>query len=150
MHSLSFGCAIIYHSDPGGAHRIVAGRDDSFCGHAVKPSRRTAKDAHEDHDRVLHRLKLRAPGHQFGGRNQVEVPGRRGAAGPVERRALRGDARWEADLREVEDGSTRGIRRGVKQDRTGEVSGEAWTPYRPPRPAAPSVSSCPGEVELPC
>jgi len=45
------------------------------------------------HYRILRRLKLRAPGHQSGGRAQTRIPGHRRKTDPVVRGTLRGDGR---------------------------------------------------------
>src|SRR5215208_908667 len=58
--------------------------------------------SHAHHDRILHRLKLRAPGRQVGGRARAAVPRRGRGASPGIGWTLRGIERWLAGLPEVE------------------------------------------------
>ena len=59
-------------------------------------------DTHEDLDRILHDLKLRAPGHQFGGRDHGAVPGRRSRAEAELGWTVRSHRGRRARFREVE------------------------------------------------
>ena len=52
---------------------------------------------HEDFDRVLHTLKLLAPGHQFGGKDQKGI-GHRNGTDQKQRRRLRSESGRQAHL----------------------------------------------------
>ena len=79
----------------------------------------------DHHDRVLHGLKLRASGHQFGGRDSRCVSG--GACGPhrVRRRPVRGTSRRAPGLPEVEAWPSRWARRGGAVASEGRVNPRA-------------------------
>jgi hypothetical protein len=70
--------------------------------------------SHADHDRVLHRLKLRAPGRQVGGRARAAVSRCERGASPGFRWTLRGIEGRHAGLPEVEARTTCGAGRDRK------------------------------------
>ena len=70
--------------------------------------------SHAHHDRVLHRLKLRAPGRQVGGRARAAVSRRERGASPGFRWTLRGIEGRLAGLPEVEARTTCGAGRDRK------------------------------------
>lgn len=69
--------------------------------------------SHEDHDRVLHRLNVRAPRCQSGGGDSCPLPRRVRRAHPVLRRQVRGGPRWDAHFPEIATGPSCPARRGV-------------------------------------
>jgi hypothetical protein len=73
--------------------------------------RRTRFASHAHHDRVLHRLKLRAPGRQVGGRARAAVSRGEGRASPGRRWTIRGIEGRLTDLPEVEARTTCGAGR---------------------------------------
>ena len=72
---------------------------------------RTRIETHAHHHRVLHRLKLRAPGRQVGGRARAAVPRRDGRASTGIGGTIRSFDGRLASLPEVEARTTRGVGR---------------------------------------
>lgn len=94
----------------------VDGRTAVFAALALSDARSTTRDGedrHDDHDRILHALKLRAASRQFGGRDSRQVSQCGCEAHPVRRGTIRGVLRRQADLREIEARPAREARRNT-------------------------------------
>ena len=112
---------------------------------------RTRLACHAHHDRILHCLKLRAPGRQVGGRARAAISRRDGGAHPRVGWTIRSVEGRLTDLPEVEARSTCGARRDrwlVARDSLTTVPAESdpgrcvvWTrwPVARPTPRYPSI-----------
>ena len=85
-----------------------------FALYSQRSARIVSSAPHGHHDRILHGLKLRAPGCQAGGRARAAVPRRDRPASPGIGRTLRGLEGRHAGLSEVEARAPRGARRDRK------------------------------------
>ena len=111
------------HHDPRGAREPVrrppvparlAARGRGAAGHDHRTPREprggplsSISCADANHDRVLHRLKLRGTGRRSGGRNSRDLARRRGGDDPLGRRRLRGNPRRTDGLLQAGDGTAR-------------------------------------------
>jgi len=64
----------------------------------IRPDPRPPESYCARHDRILRRLKLRATGHQSGGRAQARVPGDGSTVDPLVRGPVRGHGGWAPGL----------------------------------------------------
>lgn len=92
--------------------------------------------SNEHHDRVLHRLNVRAPRRQAGGGDSFQVSGRLGKAPSVLGRTVRGSARRRSHIPEIPGRTPCGARRGGPVAR-----GERLVPPSPAASGSPILTS---------
>ena len=101
----------VLHPNSAGPLRALDRCSRYIVSGSVGPTYRARDD---DHDRILHGLKLRAPGHQVGGRALGTVPGRGNRAEAKLGRTVRSLSRRNAGLSEIEARASRRSGRGRK------------------------------------
>jgi hypothetical protein len=100
-----------------------------FALYCHRSARTVSRAPHGHHDRILHGLKLRAPGCQAGGRARAAVPRREGRSTSGVGRTFRGLEGRHAGLSEVEARAPRGAGRDRKIVARGTLN-HRWTRTR--------------------
>jgi len=80
----------------------ISASANGAVGRRLQASSPRSTGSDDDHDRVLHRLKLRAAGRQSGGRDSRCVSCRHDRVGSVGRRPFRGEERRARGIRKVQ------------------------------------------------